>query len=114
MECEQSHSPEQCVSRALEHFGSYVSIHVDAAAYPPVAVSSYPLSWKFAQSFAKRRTPIVYPDLDSEYLLAFQDDSGNVQVQPLQDVTEEKLALEEARDYLPKYVQRYQAEPSRR
>jgi hypothetical protein len=47
-------------------------------------------------------------------LLAFQDDSGNVQVQPLQDVTEEKLALEEARDYLPKYVQRYQAEPSRR
>lgn len=82
----------------------------DSAAYPRIWVCSSNLSWEFVQEFVKEKdTPLLFRDLDSKYVLAFLYDSGYVQMQPLH-ITEEKLAVEYARDYLTTHVRRYKAE----
>jgi len=82
----------------------------DDAAYPRICVCSSNLSWEFVQEFVmKQETPLLFRDLDLKYVLAFLHDSGYVQMQPLH-VTEEKLAVEYARDYLTTHVRRYKAE----
>jgi hypothetical protein len=83
----------------------------DDTAYPALVVCRWDPDWEFVQEIVKKdEIPFLYQGtLDSEYLLAFPDDSGYVQMRPLH-VAEEKLAVEYARDYLTTHVHRYMAE----